>query len=249
MPERRVMYTPQFMGGIEVDTVNPATPSGTITFPGAITVTGAINASGGTGTSALTGSSLTITNAQTGLASSVFANDTGVTLTFAGTVTGTATSMYATRGVATIAAGTTIKEAFVAGVRAGVTVAGTVDQTSATRVAALFAKLDVSSATLTAGQISVIWADWGSTASTPNSAECNVLRVTNTTAAVINSLAYFYGKSTYLFDINSNSATWVAAAGTGGTSAGASGGAAADKVLKVSIDGVAYYIPLYASNA
>lgn len=172
-------------------------------------------------------------------AASVFPNDNSISLDRAGgTINAGALSFYPVRGVVTVTSTTTFKEGFAFGVRAGATIAGVIDQTSATRVGALFAKLDVSAATLTAGQVSVAWFDWGSTASTPTSGECNVIRVQNTTAAVINALVYMYGKSTFLFDISDNSQGTVVIGTAPSTLSGS---------LKVSCNGNTRYIPLYTN--
>lgn len=169
----------------------------------------------------------------------VIATDGAITLDRAGgTIDGGAHSFYPVRGVVTVTATTTVKEAFLFGMRAGATIAGVIDQTSATRVGALFAKLDVSAATLTAGQVSVAWFDWGSSATTPTSTECNVIRVQNTTAAVINALIYGYGKSTFLLDLSDNSQGTIVI-GTPPTTLSGS--------LKISANGNTRYIPLYTN--
>jgi hypothetical protein len=56
-------------------------------------------------------------------------------------------------------------------------------------------------------------------------------------------------KIDYLFRTANSSTTMLAAAGTGGTSAGVSTGGVASKVLKVNIDGTDYWLPLFVSNA
>lgn len=188
---------------------------------------------------AISATSITVTPATVAadLTANLIPNDTTITVTKAGTIDGGAKSLYPVRGTVNITAGTTIKEVFAFGVRAAATIAGVIDQTSSTRVGALFAKLDVSAATLTAGQVSVAWFDWGSTASTPTSAECNVIRVQNTTAAVINSLIYGYGKATYFMDLSDNGAGWFVA--TAPTSLA--------KSLKVLVNGTTYYVALYTN--
>lgn len=155
----------------------------------------------------------------------------------ASTIDGGGFSFYAVRGTVTVTATTTLKEAFAFGVRANCVIAGVIDQTSATRVGALFAKLDVSAATITAGQVSVAWFDWGQTATTPTSTECNVIRVQNTTTAVINSLIYGYGKATYFADVSDNSGGWAVA--TAPTTLSGS--------LKVHVNGNVRYIALYTN--
>lgn len=169
-------------------------------------------------------------------ATNVIAADGAITLAKAGsTIDGGGHSFYPVRGIVSVTATTTVKEAFAFGVRAGATIAGVIDQTSATRVGALFAKLDVSAATLTAGQVSVGWFDWGSAATTPTSTECNVVRLQNTTAAVINSLLYGYGKATFFADLSDNSGGWI----------GATAPTTLSGWLKVSVNGSTRYVALY----
>lgn len=56
-------------------------------------------------------------------------------------------------------------------------------------------------------------------------------------------------KLNYLARITNPSTTMFATAGTGGSSCGASGGAVAAKVLKISVGGVDYWLPLCSSNS
>lgn len=172
-------------------------------------------------------------------AATVTGVDPTITLDRAGgTIAGGGFSFYPLRGQVVVTATTTVKEAYLFGVRAGATISGVIDQTSATRVGALFAKIDVSAATLTAGQVSAAWFDWGSSATTPTSTECNVIRVQNTTAAVINSLIYGYGKSTFILDLSDNSQGTIVI-GTAPTTLSGS--------IKVNANGNTRYIPLYTN--
>ncbi len=223
-------------------------PSGAWTFTGATTLSGTTALTSPTLTTptittptitsaAITGTT-TFTSAKTvsaASASAVVLNDNAMTVSIGASDLGG--SLYAVRGNVIISSA--LSEAFVAGVRAGCTVSSTITTTSATRITALFAKLDVSAATLTSGQVSVAWFDWGATATTPASSECNVIRVQNTTAAVINALIYGYGKATYFMDVSDNSAGWVT-----GTTASTAAGA-----LKVLVNGTTAYIQLFSGVA
>ena len=55
-------------------------------------------------------------------------------------------------------------------------------------------------------------------------------------------------KLDYLLNVTNPSTTMVANAGTGGSSAGVSTGGVAAKVVKVSVAGVDYWLPLFSSN-
>jgi hypothetical protein len=70
-----------------------------------------------------------------------------------------------------------------------------------------------------------------------------------TTAAFLSVANLGTNKLNYLARITSPSTTMFATAGTGGSSCGASGGAVAAKVLKVSVDGTDYWLPLCSSNS
>lgn len=75
--------------------------------------------------------------------------------------------------------------------------------------------------------------------------------MTNTTDATLNAQVYLYGKATYLLELAGpgSSETYVATAGTSAGSAGETTKCNANKVLTISIDGVAHYIPVFTSNS
>lgn len=102
--------------------------------------------------------------------------------------------------------------------------------------AGVFGQVDISQATINAGQIAPIWGDYGATSGTISDATGMYgIAMTNTTAATLEAQIYLYGKATNLLQLNGSSATYISAGG-----AGAPGGTI--KKLAISIDGVTYYI-------
>lgn len=163
-----------------------------------------------------------------------------VALTYAGNVTIASGSGYVagTRGEINVAAGTTAKDGFYYGSQGKIIVAGTINQTSATRVAGVIGQLDLSAATVTAGQVSAGWFDMGATGPSGGfDAETNVVRATNTTSQSVNAILYGYGKASYGMDLSDNSSSWLSTTGTAGTTA-------AKGWIKVNINGSTRYIPL-----
>ncbi len=156
-----------------------------------------------------------------------------LTLSATGIVSGNG---FATRSLTTIS-GTVTGGAFVSGIRAGLTLSGT--QNSAdSRVNALFAKIDASAGTATAGYLDAIWADMGATGPSGGwGTNSNCIRCTNTTSGTINSIFYGYGKATFGMDMSDNGAGWVATAGTASTAAGG---------IKINANGNVRYIQLYS---
>lgn len=111
------------------------------------------------------------------------------------------------------------------------------------RLCASLVQLDLSGAsTYTAGQLSALWIDAGATSSmTNNGGQFNLVRISNTTVAVPNSVIFVYAEASYLFDL---------AGGPGGNAdwfaAGSSGGATRKYAIKVKCpDGTAGYMSIY----
>ena len=106
--------------------------------------------------------------------------------------------------------------------------------------AGLFGQLDISAATVNAGQMAPIWGDYGSTSGTlTDRTGMYGIAMTNTTAAVLASQLYLYGGATVLMSLQTNvggvGATYVATP-TGATPSGAL------RTLAVNIDGTVYHI-------
>jgi hypothetical protein len=166
-----------------------------------------------------------------------------VKLNFPGNVTigsGGTESISGVRGEIDGAAGTTLKDGFYFGVVGRFILGGaTLNQTSAARFAAVFGKVDASSGTMTAGQLSAGWFDMGASAAGAFAPETNIVRATNTTAQAVNAIIYGYGKATYALDLSDNGGGWAVTTVTIPSNNG--GG------LKILVNGVVRYIPLYTS--
>lgn len=117
--------------------------------------------------------------------------------------------------------------------------------------AGLFGQLDISAATVNAGQMAPIWGDYGTTSGTmTDTTGLRGVVMTNTTAAVLNAQDYRYGNATYLLELAGAGGTlnYYAAAGTSAGSAGDAAHCAAQQVIKIEINGVAAYIPVFTQN-
>lgn len=117
--------------------------------------------------------------------------------------------------------------------------------------AGVFGQFDISAATINAGQTAALWGDYGATSGTiSNASGMRGVSMTNTTAAVLNAQDYRYGNATYLLELAGAGGTlnYYAAAGTSAGSAGDAAHCAAQQVLKIEINGVAAYIPVFTQN-
>ena len=165
----------------------------------------------------------------------------GVIRSIIGSTTGSSTTMTSgnlvgVRGVTTLVGAS---GGFLYGVQGKVIASGTLSGSSWT--AGLFGQLDISAATINAGQTAPVWADYGTTSGTITSGTgMRLFAGTNTTAAVLNAQVYLYGGATNLFELDTNSGgvgpTYVTSGGSGGLSG-------TIKKLAITIDSVTYYIP------
>ena len=119
--------------------------------------------------------------------------------------------------------------------------------------AGIFGQLDISAATINAGQCAPIWGDYGSSSHTlTNQTGLYGLAMTNTTAAVLAGQLYLFGGATNLMLLNTNSGlsgvTYFKTSGTGSGSWGHATPPTPSKVLQISVDGTLYYLPLVAQN-
>lgn len=117
--------------------------------------------------------------------------------------------------------------------------------------AGVFGQLDISAATVNAGQMAAIWGDYGTSSGTMTDVTgLRGVAMTNTTAAVLNAQDYRYGNATYLLELAGAGGTlnYYAAAGTSAGSAGDAAHCAAQQVIKIEINGVAAYIPVFTQN-
>jgi len=141
---------------------------------------------------------------------------------------------------------------FVYGVQGKVIPTGTLS--GSVWVAGVFAQFDLSNpAVINAGQLATVWGDWGATGGTAtNMTGARGFAFTNTTANILNSQFYMYGPATNWFELDDNQGAYgVTYFINAGTSAGSWGNATPptpSKVLKISVNGTAYYLPLVAQN-
>lgn len=152
----------------------------------------------------------------------------------------------AMRGEANIAAGSTLKDGFIYGSQGKVICPGAVAQTSALRLCGVQAALDCGGSTITAGQLSALWADVsGADPSSNWNEETNVIRATNSTGKDVHSFMFSYGKASYMFDLNCSTTGVVATAGGDVADAAKT----ASRVIKIFLNGTDGYIPVYDANA
>src|SRR5580698_4159511 len=183
-------------------------------------------------------STSTVAFGLTSATSSTTSATPGTIRALIGSMTGSNTTMTSgnlvgCRGVATVVGAS---GGFVYGSQGKVISTGTLSGSSWT--AGLFGQLDVSAATINAGQVSAIWADWGATGAIATSMTgARLYAGTNTTANILNAQMYLYGPATNFFELDDNSgaygATYFVAAGTSSGSAGDTTKCNASKVLKI----------------
>jgi len=111
---------------------------------------------------------------------------------------------------------------------------------SGTAVAGVYGQIDVSSGTLSGGNNAAVQANiYGANSSTWT--YLNGIYVEHAGGGVINSFARFFGKSTYVFDFESNAHNQMSSTCTPSAVTGTTGG------LKILVDGVVRWIPLAAT--
>jgi hypothetical protein len=157
-------------------------------------------------------------------------------------------TLAAVRGLTTLSGVIDTGGAYLYGTQGKLVVTGTMNHADS-RLTAGISQLDVTGATLTAGQLSGHWIDivGGNGA---GGGQFNALRITANKDSKPASIIYGQLNASFLMDLVTPSGTtmdYVAAAGTAVGSAGAATGVAA-KVALVRIDGTTYYIPLFTGN-
>lgn len=124
---------------------------------------------------------------------------------------------------------------FLYGVQGKIIPTGTLSGSSWT--AGVFGQLDISAATINAGQTAAVWGDMGATSGTlTNVAGMRMFAGTNTTAAVLNAMDYRYGKATSLLELAGVAGTYITSGGAGTLSG-------TINKIAITIEGVVYYIP------
>lgn len=193
---------------------------------------------------ALKGSAQTISSAALGTVRLIHGS---ITASHAAISGGTVAGV---RGLATLSGVISAGGAYLYGTQGKLAITGTMNHADS-RLCALIAQVDTSGGTLTAGQLSGLWVDMLGIAGA-GGGQYNAIRVTAAAGIKPNALMYFQGDASFMFDMMAPSGgaqSFVAAAGTGATSAGVSTGGVASKVIAVQLAAGTFYIPLYASNA
>jgi hypothetical protein len=132
-----------------------------------------------------------------------------------------------------------------------ITASASVVTSGSSWTAGVFGQLDISAATINAGQTACIWGDYGTTSGTiTNASGMRGVAMTNTTAAILNAQDYRYGNATYLLELAGAGGTlnYYAAAGTSAGSAGDAAKCAAQQVISIQVNGSAVYIPCFTQN-
>ena len=166
-------------------------------------------------------------------------------ITIGGTYTGAAAGT-GTAGVdPTVTVATSVIKGFLYGVQGKIIVRGSLATTNGEYSAALQGQLDLSAAVAVTSPLQALWLDLGATASAAIIAAAthiNAITITNTTAAVVNSLLQVTANATYLFDV-----TDLAAGGQHFYQhTGAGLGSIGTDYLVVLVNGAVRHIPLYA---
>ena len=122
---------------------------------------------------------------------------------------------------------------FLYGLQGKVIPTGTLSGSSWT--AGVFGQFDISAATINAGQLAPVWADYGTSSGTLT--DVTGLRMfagTNTTAAVLNAMDYRYGKASALLELAGDAGTYI--------TSGAATPSGSMKKIRCTIDGVEHFL-------
>jgi hypothetical protein len=207
-----------------------------------------------TGVVAITNTGVTSLVAPIAISDTTSSATPGTIRSFFSTMNGTATTMTSGNlvGVRGEVAYVSASGGFLYGVQGKIIPTGTLSGSSWN--AGVFGQLDISGATINAGQVAPIWGDYGSASGTlTNQTGLYGIAMTNTTAAVLEGQLYLYGGATNLMLLNTNAGlsgtTYFKAAGTSSGSAGYASGCNATEVLQISVNGTTYYLPCFAQNS
>lgn len=148
-------------------------------------------------------------------------------------------SLAGVRGDITITTGKSFTDGFLYGAQGKVTNNGTMAEASAARIAGVLGQVDLSTGTITAGQVCAVWGDLQGNPTLTVNDQVYVGRFTNSMSAGKKAQAFqlMYGEADFLFEAakDGGGGDWVVA--------GAVGGSQSHK-LKVLINGTTFYIPM-----
>ena len=147
-----------------------------------------------------------------------------------------------------------ISGGYLYGVQGKVIPTGPVSNSGGGFEAGVLGQFDVSAATLgSTSYMAPVWSDFGATATSGTYAQAFLYSGTNSTAAILGAQINLYGGATSLMDLTDNNAlvgaTYFVASGTGSGSWGNGTPPTPSKVLKITVNGTAYYLPLVAQNS
>jgi hypothetical protein len=141
-------------------------------------------------------------------------------------------SLAGVRGAVTLSSSTSITDGYMYGVQGKVTSTGATIAVGSDHVAGLLGQITLG--TVTNGHVAAVI---GSIQTTPTSSAVDLFYGESATGNVINSYFKGFGKSTYVFDFESNVHNQMSTTGTAGATA-------TKGWLKVLVEGVVRYIPL-----
>lgn len=228
---------------------SPTITTPTITSP-AITGTTTIGSGATLTAPALVGGSFSgVVAGSTTVTSTTIATtrylQSSVTLTPTSTISVTAGgSLAGVRGDITLSASKSFTDGFLYGVQGKFTMNGTMAEVAAARATGVLGQVDLSTGTLTAGQISAVWGDLQGNPTLTVNDQLYVGRFTNSMSAGKKAQAFqlMYGAADLFFEASADggSADWaVIGAGTYST---------ADGYLLVNVYGTDYRIPLFVGT-
>jgi hypothetical protein len=162
-------------------------------------------------------------------------------------------TLAAVRGLVTLSGVNDIGGAYYYGAQGKLVITGTLGHADS-RATALIAQLDATGGTLSAGELSGLWIDGLGVTGQPFE-EFNAIRITSNKDLKYQAFLYAQSDAAYFASFvkpTGGATAFIAAAGTTTGSPGATGGSAAQAVLKVLINNgtfnAVYYLPLYVQN-
>lgn len=120
-------------------------------------------------------------------------------------------SLAGVRGEVTVTALKSFTDGFLYGAQGKVTLAGTIAEASAARITGVLGQTDLASGTVTAGQVSGLWADLQGSPTLTVPDQVFPLRVTNSMSVNAYAMAFYHGKATAFMSINEPSVSFVSA--------------------------------------
>lgn len=135
----------------------------------------------------------------------------------------------------------------------GKVIGGAATYSGSVWVAGVFGQFDISASTINGAQFATLWGDYGASSGTLTSQTgLYGIAMTNTTHVVTEGQIYLYGGSQNLLLLDDNNglvgATYFLPSGTGSGSWGNATPPTPSKVLRISVNGTQYYLPLVAQN-